>query len=84
MAASSVFQSSYVTPGGANTISGGDRYRVAGALYRLQEQLRTGATPAAAQARVNQGRTTRTLALAASKTPAGQTMVSDFAAIDSL
>jgi hypothetical protein len=84
MPASSTFQSKYLTPGGANTISGGDRYAVAGALYRLQEQLRMGSSPAAAQAHVNQGRTARVLAGATFATLAGQALVTDFAAIDSL
>jgi hypothetical protein len=84
MPSSTSFQSTYLTPGAANAIIGPERFRVAGALYRLQEQLRTGATAVAAQARVNAGRTVGELDRARSKTPAGNTMVTDFAAIDSV
>ena len=84
MPSSSSFQSTYLTPGAPNAILGPDRFRVAGALYRLQEQLRMGASAANAQSRVNAGRTVTHLQRAQSKTPAGATMVTDFAAIDSL
>jgi hypothetical protein len=86
MASSASFQSTYLTPGAPNAIQGPDRFKVAGALYRLQEQLRMGATSGAAQARVYSGqtRTPKHLIAAQGKTPAGATMTADFQAIDSL
>ena len=86
MPTSASFQSTYLTPGAPNAIVGPERFRVAGALYRLQEQLRMGATGAQAQAQVYTAERRRRddIDKARGKTPAGGTLVTDFQAVDSL
>lgn len=84
MTTSASFQATYLTPGAPNAIVGAERFHVAGQLYRLQEQLRTGASGAQAQARVDDKRKQRRLTEGSGKTPAGGTMITDFAAVDSL
>jgi len=84
MPTSSNFQATYLTPGAPNAITGPERFHVAGQLYRLQDQLRSGATGAQAQARIDDRRKQKRLLDGQGKTPAGATMSTDFAAIDSL
>lgn len=84
MTTSASFQATYLTPGAPNAIVGSERFHVAGQLYRLQEQLRGGATGPQAQARIDDRRKQKRLNDGSGKTPAGATMLTDFAAVDSL
>lgn len=83
MAASSAYQTTHLTPGG--TITTTDRYRVAGLLYAVQEQIRQGETAANAVTRVlSQSRSYKILFDARRKNANTATIVTDFEAINSL
>jgi hypothetical protein len=83
MAASSAYQTAHLAPAG--DITGSERFRVAGLLYAVQEQIKQGDTAANAVTRVlSQPRAYKILFDARRRNGNVAAIVTDFEAISSL
>lgn len=83
MAASSVYQTTHLSPGG--TITNADRFHVAGLLYQVQDLIRNGmAAATAVTAVLSQPRAYRRLFDARRRNGNVAAIVTDFEAISSL